>query len=152
MQHTVDKQLQSIRVTVRIRPDPCNSKSTLRKSTSGSNGTTDIPAHGADPSTFRELQANAENFAGTVLGPEATQRDVYRTCGAALLDALLNGYNGCLFAYVGCCCIRSRVLVKQSNVNQRVFSLGVVQYSIRYRTNEARRGSQIWSNHVIMHR
>lgn len=34
-----------------------------------------------------------------VFAPSVTQKDIYNTCAASVVEAVLNGYNGTIFAY-----------------------------------------------------
>ncbi|CAM9287724.1 unnamed protein product, partial [Phaeothamnion confervicola] len=38
-------------------------------------------------------------FFDSVFGPDITQRKVYEMCGAPLVESVLEGYNGTIFAY-----------------------------------------------------
>ena len=41
-----------------------------------------------------------KNFSfDAVFGPDSLQKNVYDTCAASVVDSVLNGYNGTIFAY-----------------------------------------------------
>ena len=45
-----------------------------------------------------------------VYGPESTQDDIFKECGEPIVDDVLRGYNGTIFAYGQCVDNRARTL------------------------------------------
>lgn len=84
----------ALQVFVRVRPSPHHTEID-----SDSNS---LPAPAFSGSDRRLSPASAPEISYTferVFWTDETQAGVFATCGQPLLQAVLNGYNACLFAY-----------------------------------------------------
>jgi hypothetical protein len=58
-----------------------------------------VRGEGGDGSVSRNARRAAASVDGAFLDGSAGQQDVYRACGAAVVEALFDGHNACIFAY-----------------------------------------------------
>jgi hypothetical protein len=58
-----------------------------------------VRGEGGDGSVSRDARRAAASVDGGFLDSSAGQLDVYRACGAAVVEALFDGHNACVFAY-----------------------------------------------------
>ena len=87
------ERVSNVLVAVRVRPAKPNARTTL--SIDGN-----------------AIRLRAANFRfDHVADDNASQAALFTACGAALVDALLDGFNGCIFAYGQVCMLLLRFVL-----------------------------------------
>ena len=90
-----DKKDECIKVVVRIRP--LNSEEKRNGNQVCAEAFSD---QGLIVVKSIQDQNDAKNFSfDAVFSPTCTQREIYDTCAAGVVESVLNGYNGTIFAY-----------------------------------------------------
>ncbi|XP_077285549.1 kinesin-like protein KIF14 [Arctopsyche grandis] len=90
----------ALQVFVRVRPSPCQTEGNSNSSSTSTSTPTSTPAFSGSDRQLNPVSAPGTTYTfERVFWTEETQAGVFATCGQPLLQAVLNGYNACLFAY-----------------------------------------------------